>query len=511
MRLLIVDDEISVREHLRLMLRDSGIDLYEAGNGREALELLDRTPIDVMLTDIRMPVVDGLELIKQCKVRHPKLWSIVLSNYAEFHLAQQSLMYGAKNYLLKATITKETLIADLQAAYEERKKQASERVALDANELLMLQNSLFYERLHRLIPTGELLRRADKLQLAAFRRETGPSMYALMEIDRFQEWTEQKFGKQTNLAVFAITNVVREIIKRFDAGNELFHLASARFIVVDSGEADVDAHQRKMGQIQQELQRYLKLDASFLCGYPFAGLDDFFDSIRASEEDFTRFFYSPPACLSVRSSRASVQPDIDLYSFFQSMESEKGEAPAAHRLMLWVDSFFDLLRHLRRNPASVKEDLQVLIAYIEKQGYAVSAEVKWRLERIQAARIDDYKKLFSDWLCGMQGPDAYREEIVKTLQYIHEHYQHKITMDDICSHVNLSRSHLAKLFKSYQGMSVSEYVEHYRMKQARMLLRTTPLSIGNIAEQVGIPDIYYFSKMYKKFYRISPSKDRGTA
>lgn len=55
---------------------------------------------------------------------------------------------------------------------------------------------------------------------------------------------------------------------------------------------------------------------------------------------------------------------------------------------------------------------------------------------------------------------------------------------------------------------MSEYLENYRMNQARLLLRTTPLSITDVAEQVGIPDIYYFSKLYKKFYRVSPSKDR---
>jgi two-component system response regulator YesN len=103
---------------------------------------------------------------------------------------------------------------------------------------------------------------------------------------------------------------------------------------------------------------------------------------------------------------------------------------------------------------------------------------------------------------------AYRKEIVKVLSFIHEHYKDRITLDDICVHVNLSRSHLSKLFKDHQGVTVIEYVEGFRMKQARVLLRTTSLSVSEIAEQVGVNDIFYFSKSYKRYYHVNPSKDR---
>jgi transcriptional regulator GlxA family with amidase domain len=103
---------------------------------------------------------------------------------------------------------------------------------------------------------------------------------------------------------------------------------------------------------------------------------------------------------------------------------------------------------------------------------------------------------------------AYSREILRALQYVRDHYREKITLDDVCTAVNLSRSHFSKIFKRETGKTLTEYVEELRMNQSRMLLRTTSFSVGEIAEMVGIDDIFYFSKLYKKHFRVSPSKDR---
>ncbi|NQX67219.1 AraC family transcriptional regulator [Paenibacillus alba] len=510
MKLLIVEDEAPVRKHMKWMLEGSGIELWEAENGREALDVLEQNSIDIMLTDIRMPIIDGIELIQQCKLLYPRLWSIVLSNYAEFDLAQMALRYGAKNYLLKATICKESLVTELNRAYEYSQSESLEKGRLDSNEMLMLQNSLFYEWLHQRINTAELIKRSMKLNVQVFQFEETQSMFTLLEVDRFTEWCASKFNCQADLAIYAFMNVAVEVIKQFHPKNELFHLENARFILLDFGECNREKHDEKMKGVQLALQQFLKLESSLITGYDFTTMDSFIEKVRHSVNDMTQLFYCMPACLISHNERESTSKDIDLYSFFQNIEVENEKNyTLSSNLPMWIESFFDLVRYLKRQPSTVKEDLKFLISFIEKKGYSVTEDLKTEISRKQAYRLNDYKIIFEQWLNDYHYMGTHRIEIVEALNYIHEHYSNKFTVDDICNHINISRSHFSKLFKEHQGVSVIEYVEGVRMKQARVLLRTTPLTISEIADRIGVQDIFYFSKLYKKYYKVSPSKDRS--
>lgn len=509
MKILIVDDEISVRRHLKLMLEGTGFELYEAENGQDALQLLEQKSIDIMLSDIRMPVLDGIELIKKARIQFPKVWTIVLSNYAEFELAQMAMRYGAKNYLLKATVEKESLISELRSTYQEQRSDLEKNNGLNSNEMMLLLHSLFNEGLRQHMSMNELRRRAEKLQIDFFLYEFPSSFYAILEIDRFSTWTHVRYAGQTDLAVYSVMNVVTEKIKEFQVRNELIHIADGKFVMLDVGENEAIRHAEKCKDIQRILKEYLKLDVSMLIGYPFSSLETLFGAIQSRSDDFDRFFYEGDAITLYQETTDMVRMDIDLFSFFHNLEGETNAIFQTNQLYSWVESFFNILMHLRRSPKLINEDLKLLITFLEKKGYMVTEELKQCIENQRLYRLHHYKELFNEWLQKMNLLGVQREEVVKALQYIHENYQHKISMDEVSAAVNLSRSHLSKLFKDQQGTAVTEYLESYRMKQARLLLRTTPLSIAEIAEQVGIPDIFYFSKMYKRFYQVNPSKDRS--
>ncbi|MCJ8013532.1 response regulator [Paenibacillus sp. KQZ6P-2] len=509
MKILIVDDEISMRRHLKFMLQDVGFDIYEAGNGQEALQLLEDKPIDIMLTDIRMPVLDGIELIKEARVHFPKVWSIVLSNYAEFESAQLAMRYGAKNYVLKATVEKETLISELKMTYRERRVELEKINSLNSNEMKMLLNSLFHEGLYQHMNMNELRKRAEKLQIDFFQHEIPASYFAFLEIDQFFIWSQERFSGQTDLAVFSVMNIVSEKIKTYDVRNEIIHLANGKFVMLHIGERDASRHMEICKDIQQNLKAYLKLDASSLANYSFSSFEGLFAAIKAHIEDFDRLFYEDDAIILCQETTGTVRSDLDLYGFFQKIDSELTESFQSNQLYSWIESFFKLFIYLRRSPQVIKEDLRFLTAFLEKKGYMVTDELKRRIEKGQMNRLHQYKQLFHEWLQKLQLLGGQREEIIQALQYIHENYQQKISLDELSSAVHLSRSHLSKLFKDQLGVAVTEYVEAYRMKQARLLLRTTPLSIAEIGEQVGIPDIFYFSKMYKRFYQVNPSQDRN--
>ncbi|THF77600.1 response regulator transcription factor [Cohnella fermenti] len=513
MNVMVVDDEYGIRSYLAAMLQGmEGLTVREAANGSDALQQMEAEPPAVVLTDIKMPVMDGLELIRQSRSRYPDAWFVVLSNFAEFELAQRALEYGARNYLLKATVTRDKLAEEVRKAkrhYAESKDKAA-AVTFNANERLMVQNSLFYERLEGRIHNAELCSRAERLHISAFRAQAyeSPSRFAVLEIARFAGWTGSKFGGHGDLAIYALSNVVREAIQRRNAHNELFHAGQNRFVLLDLGETDDARHAGTIAEVLAETQRYLGLAASCLIHCDFAGLDGFFRRVALALEQADCLFYEPDACVVDTRTATVVEADLDLFAFFQSVEGGSNGRLTASGLPGLVATYFELLRHLRRPSASAKSDVRTLVQFMEKGGFSVPAALKSELDSLQAARLADYKEPFARWLGELGDYGRRREEITQALSYIHAHYADRMTLEDLCAHVNLSRSHLSKLFKEQQGVAAMEYVEAYRLKQARMLLRTTRQPIADIAERVGIGDVFYFSKVYKKHYGINPSKDR---
>jgi len=513
MNIMVVDDEYGIRSHLAAMLNGmEGLTVREAANGSDALRQMEADPPAFVLTDIRMPVMDGLELIRQSRSRYPDAWFVVLSNFAEFELAQRALAYGAKNYLLKATITRDTIAEELHKAkqHHARSKDKAAAITFNANERLMVQNSLFYERLEGRIHNAELCSRAQRLHISTFRAQAfeQPSLFAVLEIERFAEWTDSKFGGQGDLAIYALSNAVREAIQRWDARNELFHAGQNRFVLLDLGETDDVRHADKMAEVLAEAQQYLGFAASGLIHCEFTGMDGFFRRVALALEQIAYLFYEPAACMVDARTVTAAEADLDLFTFFQSVEGGSDGRLTASGLPGLVDTYFELLRHLRRPSASAKSDIKTLVQFMEQGGFAVPAALKSELDHLQAARLADYKRPFARWLGELGEHSRRREEITRALSYIHARYADRMTLEDLCAHVNLSRSHLSKLFKEQQGIAAMEYVEAYRLKQARMLLRTTRRPLADIAERVGIGDVFYFSKVYKKHYGINPSKDR---
>ncbi|MFD2114350.1 response regulator [Paenibacillus yanchengensis] len=510
MNVMIVDDEYAIRNHMALMLRGiDGLSVMEAANGQDALQKMELLLPNIVLTDIRMPVMDGMELIRQSQMRHPDVWFIVLSNFAEFELAQKAVEYGARSYLLKATITKDIVAEEVDRAILHLNKAAGNGLKFDPNEILMVQNSLFSERLNGHIHNAELLRRAERLSVSVFMEGFhAPSKFAVMEIDTFDSWTKNKFSGRTDLAIYALINLVRETIKRWNKSNELFHLGDNRFVVLDLAESNEERHTLKIENISNVTKQYLGLDASFLINIDFSGMDTFFQKVLKSRLQLVRFFYEKKACVVNAKHVPTPVVELDLYSFLQSVEGNSNQILQVMALPGLIETYFELLRHLCRPPVSVKSDIMTFIQFIEKTGFAVPAALKSEVNQLRASRLTDYKLIFIEWLGEMDWYGKHREEITKALAFIHDRYAIKLTLEDVCAHVNLSRSHLSKLFKEQQGVSVMKYIETYRLKQARLLLRTTSHPISIIIEMVGITDVFYFSKLYKKHFGINPSKDR---
>jgi len=493
---------------MALMLENTPYDIYEAANGLEALEVLKREPIDVLITDIRMPKMDGIELIRQTLIDYPHVASIVLSNFAEFDLAQQAMRYGAREYLLKAALTKEELMLGIEKAMKANTYQAHR--LLDRNERISITNALFHERLSDRISTAELTRRARKHDIALFSGELEPIHYAFVQVNRFSSWLEEKYRGQMDLAVFSIVNMLSEALGGPLPEREIFHLNEGRFIVVVAGTSEPDLVARFQCAME-EMERFVQVTFSVIYGYGAVSLNDLFLSVQRHMGDFDQLFYSEYGTLVHKDelTHAYNVGEIDFYHYFTELLRGNDDFVRNKQLPIWIESFLGLLEKVRRRPNYIKEDLQLLMTFIEKSGYSVDHQFQKDIQQLRADHMNDYRELIQKWLHDNRFFSNYSKELSRVIQYIHAHYTDRITLDDACAVANLSRSHFSKIFKEEVGMTLMEYVEMIRMNQARMLLKTTDFTIGQISEMIGISDIFYFSKLYKRRFRVSPSKDRG--
>ena len=191
MKVLIVDDEIQIRKGLRLKVdwEDEGFQIVEeASNGKEALEILQTKDIDIVITDMRMPIMDGVELAKRCHQEFPHIKIIVLSGYSDFDYVRNSLQQGVKDYLLKPVAPDELVEAlrKIRKEVEEEKRKQVEIAQMSRlvhSHLQELQEQFILhlakeERLQLPIVTERL----QQLQLEELANENGKVQFITVEI-----------------------------------------------------------------------------------------------------------------------------------------------------------------------------------------------------------------------------------------------------------------------------------------------------------------------------------------
>ena len=154
--IVIVDDETEIRNGIKLKVdwNELGFRIAgEASNGREALELIERSEVDVLITDIRMPFMDGLALLEQCAVRYPRIKTVILSGYDDFSYTRTAIQLKASDYLLKPVVRRELieLMNRLRGELDRERMEARQKEAMEWNwkrNLPLLQEQLLLELIH---------------------------------------------------------------------------------------------------------------------------------------------------------------------------------------------------------------------------------------------------------------------------------------------------------------------------------------------------------------------------
>ncbi len=478
--------------------------VYAASNGQDALTHMDKYRPDVLITDIQMPVMDGLELIEQAKKRYPDMECIILTGYNEFEYARKAMKNGVQEYLLKPL--KQEQICDVLKTIQAR--LLKQRVHVERNIIVSqlygsdtaknLPSSLKKERFAVfLISLGHLLRHFSSYESAARFQEC----WKHMKLDEFIEtchWGYSKWwlidDRQPNQKFLILSYPSGHKPDITVLGEELLHhiLPLVQPLIVNiSSSRNLSLYSElwlTSQKIRFHLEHYLCLGSSrFLL---LEVLPEGTDYLRKETADFQDILLN----LISTDNRRSLKKELE--KFCRKLDDSAMPQHSMEKI------FFQLVEKTYRQflPASEAEIAHLEYDFCEK--LALSPNLMGIFNFIMS--------VFEN-LLQLEENDIYDpQELVKRVRtFIEQNYTTPLSLESIASAFHFNSSYLTKLFKKYTGETPLKYIIDLRIERAKKLIETQPdLNMKDICTMVGYYDQHYFSRIFKNITGSSPSEYR---
>ncbi|MEH7093735.1 response regulator transcription factor [Neobacillus vireti] len=531
-KVMLVDDDYPVLELLTETIEweQLGVTLQSTHeNGASAFEkALEEMP-DILITDIGMPKMNGIELTKRLNELNPNLQVIILSCHSEFEFAKQALKLQVQDYLVKDMFDPEDLCevvkkvkVNLDNSKKKSLKQLQLQHMLDRNSEHVKSKFIRQTINHSHVSEKEWLIDANALGLHLDKREYTASLAFVHDF----HVVSQKYHSEDNL-IFAINNVLEDLIKGskldvvhfFLAKNQLFlFFPCAKPLKTGS----FDKVEESMKKIQKALKTYLSIHLSFLMGNDCSSLTVVKQELSLLLNAKHQSFYMQPGTIL---KRAAVQATKeDLFSKYDEVSSD----------------FRDLL--LMKDESMIVPVVSKWIKYLEEKKYPPKLVKEWilkllldlkvKLHALQLFRQDHdveclhQEILMSNFLCELRdllidyfkslvylSSEVYnqtkRREILDAVSYVSMNLEKRISLEEVANHLFLNQSYFSRLFKKEMGETFVEYVTKMKITRAKELLEQTTNSVGKICERLGYDNQSYFIKLFKNHVGVTPVEYRG--
>jgi two-component system response regulator YesN len=540
-KLLVVDDEQYLVESMvkTIAWREMGIDqVFMALSGKEALKILETNTIDIVITDIRMPEISGLELIGIINNRWKNVKCILLSGYSEFEYAKQAIQLKTADYLLKPVINEELIDAvehvvqaikqetDHLNVYNSALTNFKENQALIKSNLL---NSLLQGE--KFLPSSL----SEKLSMLDLPFEYGDS-FIVTTIRLDEVLPSSKFENHT-LLQFAIDNIAKEILCRdfyvwgcvdvHDYFVFLIKFKGSSFDTTLEHNIDLDRRIRDLGgKLQSSIQIFLKCKISLV-----------FSKAGKFPEDFRVFYQAAIASLGRHADNDHeyllFSADYSSSRQIQTIQSLY-EPPALFYLFEsgnWdniIKKLNGVFQEMREQKLLSKEYLlevfhvicNAFIHFAHKNGFHLEEIIGDDFQKVAMSPSFYSIKQLEDWTYRVISKlkddiendiKSDRNSIILQVQnYIEENLKEDLSLQAISDHVYLHPVYLSKIYKVEMGEGLSEYIYRLRMEKAAHLLKNSRKKIRDISFQIGYENTSYFIKMFKKYYGQTPKEYRDS-
>ncbi|UKS28784.1 response regulator [Paenibacillus sp. HWE-109] len=480
--ILIVEDEQFTRDMLREIIdwESAGLRLAgEAGNGLEALAFIREHKPDIVICDIIMPLMDGVELLQ--KVREEQIDSkfIMLSCANDFDYARQALEYGASNYILKLSLSAEKLQETLKKVRRELDLHASRRTHLEIDSYYSMMWDRVWGR-----SGADAEEPAVPLEGDSSRRlAVAVCADAIANSRRMETMV-------TSEEPHILRDAIVHVFNKMGVASVFYWLPA---------ECDLRPSQEEAG---------------FLLS-PVVAPKDLLPAWRGALMEFDQVWYGKQVANRI-SSLQRLRKNAEFHGWeyerklIWSFENFKRDDCAGILRQLWSELSAYLVPMYQIKEACIAWDQMFRrIAQVPSGGQeaivqaATANELLWTM----IGRVNGY---LDARLSSQSGEISSHPQITQVLAYIRQNFEKDITVKMLAKIVVLDDTYLSNLFKKETGVNLISFIHQYRIERSLALLRETTVSIEEIARQVGFMDINYFVRIFKRYKGIAPGHYRKT-
>lgn len=529
MNVLIVDDETIMRKAYQTLINweKSGFTLVaSASNGQRALEIMRSCPIDIVITDLKMPVMSGLELIRAASEEFPHTRFVVMSSYDDFHLVKEAYSLGVKEYFLKIEMDSKVILqtlSKLKREIDEEKQQSAQQ---------QKEKEEFISKMHEFDALSKKVRRSDTYFKEKFFKEliwgTSPeeSIQNLKEHDilfhnigfyvmvlslpDYYVVEERDWKGERELLKYAILNILEELCGKYD-NLYCFCNLPHEYIVLYNQWQKVDAGVKAFfDDFCIAIENCLKLSVD--CGV--SGPTDNYNTLKAIYQEAKQANDYSFVCghgrviyfhqIARAGNGVNVSEKIrKMKNLLRHTESSQMENEALSLRVFQNDICYDQVEEVKN---------LFYLYYIEFKNFmqenTLPEQMVEGIQKYNMVREQYDLNEMNKWLISTVREIAEvkrsRNGIEKVKNYIQKHYSEMITLRTAADLLEVSTGHLSRMFQKEEGVSFSQYLLNVRMNEAVRLLESTNLKIYEVARAVGYSNAEQFSKMFKKIIGKPP-------
>lgn len=522
-KVMLVDDEEAVRQAIEKKLKwdEIGFEVIAtAENGEEALELAEKLMPDVVMTDIKMPFMDGLSLCRKLKESQRDIRIVIFSGFDEFEYAREAIKLEVAEYILKPIDSEELkdvflrIKKNLDAELDEKRNheklyeyyQKSLPVMKEQFMIGLIEGNLSDEQIEEMKRSYEVDLDAAYYAVAVFCADMGEQVM------------------ERSLLNISLRNIIDENIIRRVNYRSFLYLDRVAVIMLLNGTADLNEEILEIDQVCKAARRVLEVNVTAGIGQAVSDLGSLALSYKGAVDAVEyRVLLEPNQAIYIR----DIQPVVNSDFVLDDQDVQKVTRAVKLGKKQEVEEAVDELIAKFKNSHISLHRYQVAMMELLTELLKLGRSYHLNLEEIFGGNMDFYREMakfesldsLGEWLHSVcmkfrslirqEQTDSAKLLTEKAKQLIQENYaDSKLSVEMLCQHLNVSAAYFSTVFKKETGQSFVMYLTNVRMEAALELLNNTKDKTYVIADKVGYTEPNYFSYVFRKKYGISPTKYR---
>ena len=509
-RLLIVDDEPIILSGIKSLLNWDSLGVEIAGtarNGREALVFIENHHPDIVIADIKMPIMDGISLLKESNERFPDIVFIMLSSLEEFRLAKEAISYRAVDYLLKIELDENLLRKAIVKARDESDRRSIFSKKDDGD----FQSSQAERYISNLLKFREVVPEVRRSLVSSGMMES----YAFLSviISEHPEIGSDSFDEDMERRISWLNEIVSRLLSPyFPVFHEVNPVSSRNSMVIFflSG-FPLQSWKRNMTALSEKIRYSSKMvlnqNVDIVYSSSFSGIEELGNARDDFELEMTRHYLGKEEVVDddLRLDNTISKIERCLYSkdsqaFDVTIRIIRDRLENADHTRVQAAFFFEAFGYAVRSGFRGTD--------LESEGLKIAERIEHDLEYM-TKREDSLRLLDGigrDISSILSSRESHNEAIAKAKLYILSHLEKQLSLTEIADNSCISPGYLSALFKKTTGISVVDYVNQAKIEKAKEMIAGGMRRVDEMASLLGFENIYYFSKVFKKFTGLPPTE-----